>query len=176
MAEENENKKEVLVDFDGSTKSEYSNVLLDDDTYAGKIVACELVEVPNYEGTGTSNKIVFSIKLVEVEGEPEIPLYANPVVKKAGGTKGYSNSKLYDLLEASGELENARGDSSVLETFEGLHAWLESALVGRECKVLSRTANKGKENAYSVVERVIKFSGEGRNAGEQEENKKEAGE
>ncbi len=67
MAEEGKSKKEVLVDFEGTAKSEYPKVLLDDDTYAAKVMSCELVEVPNYEGSGKSNKIVFSLQLTEQE-------------------------------------------------------------------------------------------------------------
>ena len=152
-----ENRKEVLVDFDGTSKPEFEKPLVDDDTYLALIKSCELVEVPSYDGKGTTKKLIFSLGLEDVKGKPEIPLYVNPVIKKSGGQKGYSNSKLFDLLVSAGELDNAKSNHAVLETFEGLHAWIEKVFVGRYCKVLTKTTNQGKDNAYSVVDKVIKF-------------------
>ena len=152
-----EGRKEVLVDFEGKASQEFDKPLVDVDTYPGEIKACELVELPAYEGKGTVKKLVFSIALEGTAKVTEIPLFVNPVIKKSSGTVGYSNSKLYDLLVAADELENAKANHAGLETYEGLHAWCEMVFVGRRVKVLTRTTNLGKENAYSVVDKVIRF-------------------
>ena len=157
MTEEKKEKKEVLVDFEGTAGGEFDKALLDVDTYEGQFVSCEMIEAPVYEGTGTTKRLVFSVSVNGCAEDTEIPFYVNPVIKKSGGQKGYSNSKLFDLLVASGELDNAKANHAVLETFEGLFSWIEKAFVGKKCKFLTKTTNLGKDNAYSVVDKIIKF-------------------
>jgi len=153
-----EYKSEVLVDFDGTKSMGGPKVLIQEDAYQGEILGAELIEVPAYNAPGqTEKKVVFTIRLSGDGSEnAELPLYANPVVKKSGG-KGYNNSKLYDLLEKSGELDAAKKSFEALETFEGLTGFFDAAFKGRKCKVLVKTRNKGTENAYSTIGDVVRF-------------------
>ena len=166
MAQEKIVRKEVFVDFDGTGGDSAPQLpLLQEDAYDGEIVSVDLVDTPAWDSkTKTVNrnelvkKIVFQVKLFGEESQGAIlPHYANPVIKKAGaGGKGYSNSKLYDILVSAGVLDLAR-HSEALETFQGLSAWLGSNLKGRKVRVLVGTANKGTERAYSSIKSIVRF-------------------
>ena len=155
-----EERKEVLVDFDGTSKANTPKVLIDEDAYDAIVVKCDLVTVPSYDDPKTpENKIVFTMG-VKAKEPVDLPLYCNPVIKKAsaGGKKSYSNSKLYDIIEKAGLLEKAKKQHDVLETLQGLTSWLDASLRGRQCRVLVKTRNKGMENSYSTVADVVRFS------------------
>ncbi len=153
-----EERKEVLVDFDGTSSKggDYEKVRVADDSYKGQFMSCELVELPSFDKKSKVKKLVFSIALVDVEDRPEVSLYANTVISKAS-KKGFNNSKLFDLLELAGELPKAMGSESELENLLGLKTWFETVFVGKSCKVLTRTVNKGEESQYSCVDRVLSF-------------------
>lgn len=158
-SEEKKERTEVYVDFDGTSGLPSTKIIIVEDSYAGKIWQVDLIETPVYNKPGTlQKKVVFQVALSgEGSDEAVLPLYANPVVKKSSGTKGYSNSKLYDLLVAAGELEEAKKQHEALETFEGLVGFLHARLKGRKCKALVGTVNKGSEKAYSVVKSILRF-------------------
>jgi len=152
-------RKEVYVDFEGNAGQPSTKVLIQEDSYMGEVSHVDLVELPVYNKPDqTQFKVIIQVKLVEGENQGVVlPLYANPVIKKSSGTKGYSNSKLYDLLVSSGLLERAKEQHDALETYEGLAGFLDAGLKGKECKVLVGTVNKGTDNAYSVVRSVLRF-------------------
>lgn len=149
---------DVLVDFEGTKSSGPPKMLIQEDAYPGQVLSVSLVEVPAYDKPGvTENKLVFQIKLFgEGSDNAVLPLYANPVIKKSG-SKGYNNSKLYDLLDKAGELDNAKKSAEVLGTFEGLTNFFDSVLRGRKCKALVKTRNKGSDNPYSTIGDVVRF-------------------
>ena len=151
-------RKQVFVDFDG-TSQDYSKPLIAEDSYKGVIEAVDLIEVPSYNNPEVKEKkVVVKIKL-EGEGSDGVvlPLYANPIVKKSSGTKGYSNSKLYDLLVNAGLLDDAKKTHEALETFEGLVGYLSAKLVGRKVKALVKNRRKGTDGAYSSVGDILRF-------------------
>ena len=157
-------RKEVLVDFEGTSKEAEAKILIQEDSYKGEIIGVDLISVPAYEQpkgakeTLMENKVVFQIKLSgEGSDNAVLSMYANPVIKKSSGTKGYSNSKLFDLLEMAGELEEAKSQWEALETLKGLVGFLSARLVGRNVKALVKTRNKGTENAYSGIGSVVRF-------------------
>ena len=157
-------RKEVFVDFDGTSKEAEANVLIQEDSYPGEIVSVDLISVPAYEQpkgakeTVMENKVVFHIKLSgEGSNDAVLSMYANPIIKKSSGTKGYSNSKLFDLLDMSGELDAAKASWEALETLKGLVGFLSAKLVGRKVKALVKTRNKGTENAYSGIGSFVRF-------------------
>lgn len=157
MPETNE-RKEVFIDFEGKSQ-DFFKPLIPEDSYFGEIESASLVEVPSYnQPEATEKKVVIQIKL---EGENAdgviLPLYANPIVKKSSGTKGYSNSKLYDLLVNADLLEKAKEQHDALETYEGLVGFLDSNLKGRRVKALVKTRRKGTDSAYSSIGDILRF-------------------
>jgi len=154
-----EYKESVLVDLDGTNSSVYEKPLVPEDSYQAIIKACQMFEVKKFDGPGKESKVVFAIE-VSGEGleEPvELPLYCNPVIKKSSGTKGFSNSKLYDVLDKAGLLNQAREDKAELAFLGSLVSWFNVNLVGRKCKVLVKTRNRGQDNAYSTVSDIVRF-------------------
>lgn len=152
-----EKRKEVLVDFDGKAISAYPKVLIAEDAYQATIDSVNLVSVPDYDHPEQPvHKIVLQVRI----GENMLPLFANPVVKKASaGGKGYSNSKLFDILEAANEIESAKKQVEALETFEGLAGFLEARLKGRACRVLVESSKSRAGDSYSTVKKIIRFEG-----------------
>ena len=151
-----ENRKEVLVDFDG--KKPISNkALVAEDAYNATFLSCSLEQVPSYNNPQVAtNKVIFQVELEDAK-KTVLPLFANPVIKKSSGTKGYTNSKLYDLLEKGGLLDEAKKQFVALETYKGLVGFLESVLRGRRARVVVKVSNKGTENAYSTIGSVVTF-------------------
>lgn len=152
-----EKRKEVLVDFDGKAISAYPKVLIAEDAYQATIDSVNLVYVPDYNHPEQPvHKIVLQVRI----GENVLPLFCNPVVKKASaGNTGYSNSKLFDILEAANEIDAARKQVEALETFEGIAGFLEARLKGRACRVLVETSKSRAGDSYSTVKKIIRFEG-----------------
>ncbi len=157
--EQKSERKEVFVDFEGTAGLPSSKVVIPEDSYAGTVEGVDLIETPVYNHPDqVQKKVVLRVKLSVDNGEDAVlSMYANPVIKKSSGTKGYSNSKLYDLLVSAGELDAAREQHDALETFEGLVGFLDVRLKGRGCKALVGTVNKGSEQEYSVVKSILRF-------------------
>lgn len=154
-----ETKQEVMVDFEGTAQSAVKKTLIQEDSYPGEIISVELIEVPNYEDKNKADKkLIFQVKLA---GEGTLgailPLYVNPTIKKSGGKAGYSNSKLYDMLDKAGELEAAKSRRAELVKLDGLLAFLSEKFVGKKVKALVKTRNKGKEGAYSTIADILRF-------------------
>lgn len=149
---------DVLVDFEGKKSSGTSKILIPEDAYQGEVKSVDLVEVPAYDQPGiTEKKVVFQIQLSgEGSDNAVLPLYSNPVIKKSGN-KGYSNSKLFDILEKGGELENAKATHEALETFDGLVGFFHARFKGRKCKVLVKIRNRGTDNPYSTIGDIVRF-------------------
>ena len=151
-------RSEVLVDFEG-TSQDYSKPLIAEDSYKGTIAGVDLVDVPAYNQPGVvEKKVVVQVKL-EGEGSDNVtlPLYANPVIKKSSGTKGYSNSKLYDLLVNAALLDEAKKSHEALETYEGLVGFLDAKLKGRRVKALVKNRRKGTDSVYSSIGDILRF-------------------
>jgi len=153
-------KDEVCVDFEGLAQSSApAKVLIEEDSYPGEITGVDLIKSASYENKNVIvDKVVFSIRLDdESVTDAELAMFVNPVIRKSGGTAGYSNSKLYDLLEKSGDLEKAKGFGPGLKTLVGLLEFLQETYVGRKCKALVKTVNKGTEKQYSSVGNIVRF-------------------
>ena len=174
MAEETKTEKkenvrsEVPIDLDGTANDESmrDKVLIQEDSYFGEILIADMAEVKKYtqpkdaKEVAMEKKIIFTIKL-DGEGSEnaELPLYCNPIIKKSGGQKGYSNSKLYDILDMAGELDSVKKNKEKVSTYEGLISFLKEALEGRKIKALVKTSNKGTDRAYSTVNQIVRFEG-----------------
>ncbi len=155
-----EHKDEVFVDFEGTAQSNApKKVLVEEDSYFAEVTSVESIKAASYDNKSVLvDKLVFSMAL-EGEGSDgaELAMFVNPIIKKSSGTAGYSNSKLYDLLDKAGEMDNAKAKGDELKSLVGLVEFLQLAFMGRKCKVLVKTTNKGKENQYSSVGNVIRF-------------------
>ncbi len=165
---EQKTRSEVPIDLDGTANDESmrDKVLIPADSYFGEILIADMADVKKYtqpEGAKeivTEKKIIFTIKISgEGSKDAELPLYCNPIIKKSGGQKGYSNSKLFDILESAGELESVKENKDKIGTYEGLLSFLKEALEGRKIKALVKTSNKGTDRAYSTVSEIVRFEG-----------------
>jgi len=155
MAEE---RTEVLVDFDGTGSGDHiEKHLVPEDAYAGVIKSVELTDTKAYNSEEQVKKLVFAIE-IEHEGKKiELPLFCNPIIKRSSGAKGYSNSKLFDLIDKAGLLSVAETKSEELKTFAGLTDWLVQKMLKLECKVLVKTTNKNTDSAYSSIKDIVRF-------------------
>ena len=158
-----EERKEVLVDFEGK-KTIASKALVPEDAYDATFMSVSREQVPSYDNPKVATtKIIFQVALDDAKNTV-LPLFANPIIKKSSGTKGYSDSKLYSLLEAAGLLDAAKKQHEALETFEGLAGFLDANFKGRRARVVVKVSNKGTENAYSTIGNVVRFLEEKPNA------------
>ena len=149
----NETRKEVFVSFEASDSEKFEKVVVPDDVYLGVITEAKLIEIPEANG-GMRKTIVFDVA-VDSDGQKIVPLFCSPIVKKArpGGT----NSKCFDLIVQSGLLEDAMKSHEALETYQGLVGYLDARLKKRIVKVVTKTMHAGQPNAYSKIDRVMRF-------------------
>jgi hypothetical protein len=154
----------MKVNLDGSFE-QAPRFLLDEDSYEGSFVDVSDV----YETVGFENQKVEKIRfLLSVTGKKEgdkqvvLPFFATAVVTKASDPK-YSDSKLYTLIESSGEIENF---SKMWETVSDMTeeqqkiefvGWLKSKLLNRKVKFITKTATSKDNIKYSVVDKIVKF-------------------
>ena len=82
----------------------------------------------------------------------------NPMITKAYN-KGVSNSKLFDLLDKAGLLEEIGRMSGELEMLEALRCFLESRLQSRSVRVEVKTTNKNNpdKESYSTAKTILRF-------------------
>jgi len=155
-----ERKDEVFVDFDGTSQSAAPvKVLIEEDSYLGEVAGVDAIKSASYENKNLLvDKVVFSIKLEdESVTDVELAMFVNPIIKKSSGTAGYSNSKLYDLLEKSGDLDKAKEQGDAIKSLAGLLEFLQLTYIGRKCKALVKTTNKGTEKQYSSIGNIVRF-------------------
>ena len=153
-------KDEVCVDFEGTSQAQVvAKVLIEEDSYLGEVAGVDLIKSGSWDNKSVLvDKLVFAIKLDD-EGvtDTELALFVNPTIKKSSGTPGFSNSKLYDLLEKSGDLEKAKEQGDRLKSLVGLLEFLQATYIGRKCKALVKTTNKGTDKQYSSVGNIVRF-------------------
>lgn len=151
--------EDVLIDLNGSgnQNQKIDRVLVAEDAYDAVIKSVSTIETKDFESKQLKKKIVFQIAIMTEKGEVELPLFVNPVIKKSSGTKGYSNSKLYDLLDNAKLLEQVAIAQEQINNVLALQDFLAGVLIGKKCRVLVKTTNKGKENAYSSIKDIVKF-------------------
>lgn len=155
--EEKVESQGVLIDFDGKGREGaggYDRVVVKDDVYTSKIINIEVQDVKKFNAVGTEKTLI--MKVEPIEGKGAIPFFIKPKIMKAYSEK-VSNSKLYDLLESAGLLEEAKERKEELVTIDGLSLFLNEKLVGRLIKFFTKLRHQGTENAYSSVDRVLEF-------------------
>jgi len=131
----------------------YAKVKLKVGEHKGKFISLEAIEVPRYDNSAIKEpKLVFLVQI----GENELPFYVNPTITKGSGS--FSNSKLYDILEAFGLLDDWAALPSVKENkpvlLPALVKFLEAKIIGKEARVGVKNAKKGTPEEYSTVREV----------------------
>ena len=161
MTEKNGERKEVYVDFEGKGGAKREKPLVPEDAYSGTIKSVQCFDAKKWQSQETEKKLVFSIGLNQDSGEEvEVPYYVRPLITKGNKEAGYSSSNLYLLLEASGLLEDAQANQDSLETIDQLNVFLVNGFVGKKVRVMVKTARKNTEQAYSVVDKIVRFEGD----------------
>ncbi len=110
----------------------------------------------------TEEKMVITFA-VSVDGKQvNLPMFAKPVVTKGSGT--YSNSKMFDLLEVCGLMEEAKKIRDEIEVMDSAELknktfvdFLSKNLLQKTCKVITKTIKKGTSEQYSVVDKLLRF-------------------
>lgn len=146
----------------------FERAAIEDDTYSGEISEVVNFETTDYNGKPTEKvRVEITLDKAQTDGnEVVLPLFVSANISDAGEhSDTHNNSKLYDLLVASGNKEalqkvydevagkNLSADEQST-VFLGL---LHKVLVGNRVKVLSKTVTPTKGDDYSVVDKIVKF-------------------
>lgn len=159
-----EEQQQVDIDLEGNSKKENKGVKLEKlGEHQGNIVTVKLEESYIYDFTKTppvktnekENKLVFGVRVSD-EGDVEIPLFVKPKITKIT-TKGFNNSKLYDILDSAGLLDKVKNQAEELKTLSGLLMFLDENLVGRKIRFASKNSRKGQPDEYSTVGEIYEF-------------------
>ena len=158
-----EGRPEVYIDLEGkSGQEDFAKALVAEDAYDGTIVSVGIQEVKGWKSEGMVKKFLVSTLLDGVKdkdgSEVILPMFVNPMITKAYN-KGVSNSKLYDILDKAGLLEEIGRMSGELEMLDALRAFLESRLQSRSVRVEVKTTNKNNPDKapYSTVKSILRF-------------------
>lgn len=140
--------------------------------YTARIV--DVKEVLNTKSYNNPNETVEKIPIVFEMLNVANPLDGGKLTldfwvsnKVTKGSKGYSSSKLYELLEKSKRLDSfaAKFKDAQLITNEEMVAYLRGALAGLSFEVEVANAKRGTESEYSTIGKVVKLLVEEKQAG-----------
>ena len=140
------------------------------DTYEGVVKdVSDVFQSPRYKAEGTVDKvaIVVELDLKQKSGDTEenvvVPLFATTTVSKGNPAKNMSPSKLFEVIDGAGRLEDYRKTYKLWEAMNEEEAnnaavqWLKDNLVGKRVKVLTKKVKKGTPEEWSAVDKVVKF-------------------
>jgi len=141
----------------GSGSGNFERHLLEHES-RHKAVIKEVQEIREMADYNDASKCIEKIPIVfEVDGK-DLSMLATNKVTKGGGS--YSNSKLYDVMERAGIIDNfievfKEGDVADDDVLE----FLRGRIVGRTCEVEIKNANRNKpdKEEYSSVGKIVKF-------------------
>jgi len=155
--------REVFIDFEGDsfesgdTRDIPTKHLLDDDVYDGVIKSVESFVGKKFDKDEKVNKLVFQVEVLGQEKEVLLPFYMTAVIRRIN-KPGMNNSKLFDFLVSADLLGAAKNEADKdLGCLADLVSWLGEKTKDRKCRILTQTSLKGKEGAYSTVDKIIKF-------------------
>lgn len=142
-------------------RKEFEKHFVEPDAYFGTIVSISDI----YSQKGFEEKIVEKLRLeVELEERKvKLPYFLSAVVSHASKQAGYSDSKLYTLLDLAKELDNFKGMWETIKDHEEKEKnlafvdWLRGKLLSRKLKVMTKTVQSLDGSKYSVVQQVVKF-------------------
>jgi hypothetical protein len=138
-------------------------VLVEQDTYEARIInITDIFVSPGYNGK-EMEKLIINFNLYYRKENPiSLPMFVSAIVSKGNGD--YHNSKLYDILEKATEIDRFKSFGDELEQVTDEQkmnsmfvTYLKKNLIGKTCKILVKTVTSKSGDAYSVVDKVIKF-------------------
>jgi len=151
----------AVVDFEGENNApEFERVLVKEGEHQAKIVKLEVQQLKKYKSEEKEPNILMFFEVQE--DNKQIPYFLKPKIMKAY-SEDVSNSKLYNLLELAGLIEEAKKRKDELSTVTGQVMFLEEKLKGKVARISSKTVNKGKTNEdggsreYSRVNEIFEF-------------------
>ena len=157
-------EEKVYVDFDGEgnqNKPQREKIVVPEDRYNATIKNTTTMPNPFSKEGQPQKNLVINISLEFEEKTLELPYFVSPRITKAYTTKDgktMDNSKLYNLLSDSGLKEKAKTEQEQWSVSpDALASWLDQNLLGRKCKIFTKTNNKNTEAAYSKVDRIVSF-------------------
>ena len=131
------------------------------DTYVGKIVeVSDVIKSPTFKDPNVmEEKIVFTLETTHKKQKVRLPLYAKNRISKGSGQ--YSNSKLFDILEALGLLDEVSANTAELTDNEKFVGFLRGNAVGKEVKFLTKNSKDKQGEEYSRVDKLLSLAGDG---------------
>ena len=148
------------INLDGK-QTIFEKFLVPEDVYIGVIKS--ISEIKKIKGFGDKEVEKFVIN-VELSDKKTVPAFLTAKIIKSNNPQ-YSNSKLYDLLEKSKDLEEFRHYWSTIkntpesEQLNGLViGWLRTKLIDREVKITTKTTQNMAGEKYSIIEKLIRFN------------------
>lgn len=148
-----------MVTVNLEAKQMFERHLIEPDAYIGTIVAISDV----YSQKGFEEKIVEKLRVeIELDGKKiKLPYFLTATVSHASKQAGYSDSKLYSMLDLAKELDNFKKMWSTVADNQDKNQivvdWLRSQLLSRKVKVMVKTVNAFDGTNYSVVGQIVKF-------------------
>ena len=136
---------------------------LDEGAYDATVLSVGLPEESTYtdpktKKEKTQEKVQFNFLVKQEDGTAvEIPAWAGNTVSRGAGT--YSNSKLYNFLDALGYLKEYNDGIAKLEDDVNFNVWLNDKFKKEQPKVqvIIKNSWKGdKEKEYSSVREILK--------------------
>lgn len=155
---------------DRTEEKDYERVKIEDGSYVAEITFVSSVFKTADLNGSEKEKLHIDYQLNDGE-KKTLPYFVTAVISNAGEKSGsngkskFSNSKLYELLKASGTFSKYEGmkdtifreELSAEEQNKIFVDFLSKVLIGKRAKILTKTVNPEKDDSYSVVERIVKF-------------------
>ena len=152
----------MKVNLEGSKPKERHYI--EPDAYFGRIVEVSpIYQTKGFEGQDVE-KTTISVEIT-LDGKEKrtviLPHFVSATVIHASKQSGYSDSKLYTVIENAGVMETFKkfwAESKDLEDCNPLFVnWLRTVLIGKDVRVMVKTITPEVGEKYSVVKEIIKF-------------------
>lgn len=153
------------VDFSGEGKT-FVKPFVDPDSYEATVVnVSDIFVTKNNFSQEEEAKISFTFELDGVQDKEgkavRIPYYVRAKIVHAAKKEGFSDSKLYSLLEKCGKLEECKKYwQSIKDSADKdnqLANWLKTSFLGERAKVVTKTVVPKQGDKYSTISEVLKF-------------------
>lgn len=148
---------EYEANWEGNAQASFEKTIVPEDSYNGIVKDISIIETADFEDKNKKiEKIVISLEITDDSEKGKVLAhFLRPYISKAGaGGKGYSNSKLYDLLESLNLKEKAKADLGNKYSSQKILDWLLRELLEKKVR-FSTSTSKDKSNSY--VKKIIRF-------------------
>lgn len=159
---ENKDAKGFVVSFEGAYP-EKKRDFLEPDSYEAVIVGVSDVFVQkNVFNNQDEGKLCVTFEVPQKTADAKtVTYFIKAKIAHSAKKEGYSDSKLYTLLEKAKLLDKCKAFWATIETTENkdvaLVSWLRENLLGRDTKIVVKTIIPKEAAKYSVVSEVIRF-------------------